>query len=512
MTSSYWNLLSHDSQVYGPLGQKMPRPNLSELRHIFRNASILICGIDSDGTTIFANPHIEKITGYPITELLGKNWWRTLYPREEYSQVVHLFKEFKEGDIKDYLMTLTTKTGEKRHVSWDSMNLYDSKRRLTLIICGGHDMTDKMILEREAEQGKANLYSMLTALGAGLVLLDTDMRILWANKLYAEWFGDIEEIRGKYCFCLYPRKELGCEYCPALEMTMTKTPFERKAFTRDGREKVFRLIATPITDEHDEIINNLVLSIDMTEQKALEKRLLQTERLASIGEFATAMAHEIRNPLTPIGGFARYLKKKIPHDSLVQKSVDAIIREVNRLERMVDGIEDFARTAKTNYAKVELNDLVEKSLALLTSDIKANNITLETYLAEDLPQVPMASDLIGRVMVHLIRNSIQAMPEGGRLTVATSRKGQFAEIRVTDTGPGIEKNDVSQVFQAFFSKSGGLGLGLTISSRIIQDHGGRISVEKANGQGAVFVVELPFETGLGTRIHSRRVAKNENEL
>lgn len=353
----------------------------------------------------------------------------------------------------------------------------------------------EMTMGLRATQEESNLYDMLTTLGAGLVLLDTDMRILWANKLYTEWFGDIEKIRGMYCFSLLHQRDQLCDNCPALESNRTGAPVscERTAFTRDGREKFFRLITAPIRDEHGKIINNLILSIDITEQKTLEKRLLQTERLATIGEIATVMAHEIRNPLTPIGGFARYLKKKIPHDPLVQKSVNAIIREVNRLERMIDGIEDFVRIAKIKYMKTDLNKLVEKSLTLLTSEIETNKVTAKANLANDLPHVPMDPDLIGRVMVHLLRNSIQAMPEGGHLTVTTSRKGQFAELSVADTGPGIENDDVSQIFQAFFSKSGGLGLGLTISSRIVQEHGGRIGVEKAKGQGAVFIVELPLE-------------------
>ncbi len=334
---------------------------------------------------------------------------------------------------------------------------------------------------------------MLTALGAGLVLLDRDMKILWANKLYTEWFGSIEDIKGKHCFCLFQRRELVCDHCPVVESGQTGAIFERTAVTQDGREKIFRLITTSVQNEHRKILNNLVLSIDITEQRELEKRLLQTERLATIGEIAIVMAHEIRNPLTPIGGFARYLKKRIPHDPVVQKSVDAIIREANRLERMVAGIEDFARTSKINYVKSDLNKVVEKSLALLTPEIEAHKITTDTKLARNLPEVPMDPDLIGRVLVHLLRNSVQAMSDGGHLTVRTSRRGEFAEVRVTDTGPGIEKEDVSQIFQAFFSRSGGLGIGLAISSRIVQDHGGKISVEKSEGKGAVFVVELPLE-------------------
>ncbi len=351
-----------------------------------------------------------------------------------------------------------------------------------------------MVAGQSVDQEKANLYNILTALGACLILLDKDMRILWVNKRYAEWFGDIESIRGKYCSSLFHRRDQLCMDCPSVETSRTGSPSscERRAFTREGQEKFFRLFTTPIRDDQGEIINNLMLGIDITEQKELEKRLLQTERLATIGEIATVMAHEIRNPLTPIGGFARYLKKRIPHDPLLQKSVDAIIKEVSRLERMVDGIEDFARTSNIKYEKGDLNRLVDRSLAFLSSEIEAHKTITNANLADDLPLVPMDSDLIGRVLVHLLRNSIQAMPEGGHLTVSTSRKGQFAEVRVTDTGPGIEKDDLDEIFQAFFSKSGGLGLGLTISSRIVRDHGGRISVEGSRGQGAVFIVELPL--------------------
>lgn len=491
----------------------MTRPNHIELQHIFQKAPILILGVTRDGTTVFANPAVKKITGYAPGDLLGKNCWKTLYPGKEYPQAVRLLKNLEKGEIRDYAMTLTTRTGEKRHISWDSVNVYDSKNRLQMVICVGRDITESLILEGRAKKEKRRLYNMLTALGAGLVLLDGDMKILWANKLYTDWFGDIKSIKGKYCFCLFPRRDLACEYCPVLESKRAGAVFERTAFTKDGRERLFRLITTPIKDERGRIIRNLVLSIDITEQKELERRLLQTERLATIGEIATVMAHEIRNPLTPIGGFARYLKKKMPHDPLVQKSVDAIIRETSRLERMVEGIEGFTRTSKIRYVETDLNRLVERSLAVLSSEIETHKIVTDPSLADDLPQVPMDPDLIGRVLIHLLRNSVQAMPNGGRLTVTTSRKGRFAEVRVTDTGPGIEKEDASQIFQAFFSRRGGLGIGLTISSRIVQDHGGRISVDRRKGKGAVFIVELPLEkiSFPRDRLESYRPPSRENE-
>ncbi|NIO04303.1 MAG: PAS domain S-box protein [Proteobacteria bacterium] len=472
----------------------MARPSHLELRHIFEQAPILVVGIAPDGTTIFANPMVEKITGYSPVELLGKNCWRILCPDKGLSQVTRLLRRFQKAEVRERLVVLTTKSGEQHHISWNSTNIYDTENRLRVSICAGRDVTERVMLKQRADQEKTNLYRMLTGLGAGVALLHKNLKIVWANERYTEWFGDIEKIRGKYCYCLFPRREPIPGYRPVLESKKIGAVFEGTAFTKDGRERLFRIVTSPMGDDHGKAIKYLVLTIDVTEQKELEQRLLQTERMATIGEIATVMAHEIRNPLTPIGGFARYLKKQIPHDPVVQKSVDAIIREANRLEHMVDGVEDFARTSKINYVKTDLNKLVEKCLTLLDSEIKANRITMDANLSNILPQVPMDPDLIGRVLIHLLRNSVQAMPDGGHLTVTTSRKRRFAEVRVTDTGPGIEKGDVNQIFQAFFSKRGRLGIGLTISSRIVQDHGGRISAEEGKGKGAVFFVELPLKT------------------
>jgi two-component system NtrC family sensor kinase len=462
---------------------------------MFQNAPILMVGLAPDGTTIFANPYVEQITEYPLKELLGRNWWTLVCPGKPRAQVTELLKDLGKGEIRDCVMTVTTKNGKRRHISWNPVNIYDRRDRLATIICLGLHASDKSMVWPGTHEEETDFHQMMAALGAGLVLLDKAMRILWANRLYSKWFGEIEEIQGKHCYDVFYRRDQVCDDCPILESNRTRalSGCERMALTRDGRERFFRLIVTPIKDERGKISHYLSLSVDITEQKTLEKRLLQTERLATIGEIATAMAHEIRNPLTPVGGFARYLKKQIPDDPLVQRSVDAIIKEVNRLERMIDGIQDFARMARIQYVKADLNSLVEKSLGLLASEIEFNRIMTEIHLVPDLPPVPMAPDLIGRVMVHLLRNSIQAMPEGGCLMVTTSKKGPFAEFRVTDTGPGIESDDMSQIFEAFFSKTGGLGLGLTISSRIVQDHGGRISAQKATGRGAVFVVELPLE-------------------
>ncbi|PQV63748.1 Signal transduction histidine kinase, nitrogen specific [Abditibacterium utsteinense] len=230
-----------------------------------------------------------------------------------------------------------------------------------------------------------------------------------------------------------------------------------------------------------------------------QRELVSAERLVAVGEMAARVSHEIRNPLATIGGFARSAMKKTEDEAGVKRKIGVIVSEVARLEELLTDLLDMARPRPLDFQPHSVNEIVEHSLLLADADIKGCGASVERDLAPDLPPVPLDRGRLLQVLLNTIRNGAQAMPDGGTLRVATrlsQRLGEtthMVEIEVRDSGVGIPSRALKSVFDPFFStKVSGSGLGLAVTKRIIQDHGGKIDVSSEEGVGTTFIFSLPL--------------------
>jgi two-component system sensor histidine kinase HydH len=257
-----------------------------------------------------------------------------------------------------------------------------------------------------------------------------------------------------------------------------------------------------------ELFRGVAASIGVTMQNSqVYERMKERDRLAALGQMAAGLAHEIRNPLGSIKGAAQYLQPI--GDKLAQQSdagtkefLDIIVEEVNRLNKIVSQFLDYARPYRGDQTPLDVNDVVRKTLHLIEKEEGAQRVEILTNLVEALPMVRADAEQLRQVFLNLAINAVQAMPGGGKLQVSTSlrrstRRGAaaaFLEVRFRDTGTGIPVNDVRNLFIPFFTtKEKGTGLGLPISQRIIENHGGTIEVRSQLGAGATFTVLLPIE-------------------
>ncbi len=227
----------------------------------------------------------------------------------------------------------------------------------------------------------------------------------------------------------------------------------------------------------------------------VQERVIQSERLAAIGEMAAGIAHELKGPLVSIGGFARRLEKKLAHDSQELESVDIIIREVMRLELMLSDILSFSRKTTICYEKCDIVTIVDHSLKLAKEQIARHGITLERHKSAGIPQILGDAQQLKQVFLNLFINAVEAMHEGGTLEVMVERTTMdetlAVAVVVSDTGGGIPLEMLHDIFSPFFTtKQGGTGLGLPIVHKIVTQHGGRINVCN-RGHGAEFRVILP---------------------
>ena len=222
-------------------------------------------------------------------------------------------------------------------------------------------------------------------------------------------------------------------------------------------------------------------------------RLVRSEKLAAVGEMSAMVAHAIRNPLTAIGGFARRLQKREAANAATCKYLKIMVEEIDRLEVLLTEILDFVRPRELSTQPRCINELLESTFAILVEEFRARDIAAFKEYAPDLPPVDVDWDQFKEVFLNMFRNSMDAMPEGGTITVSTLVEDQWVKITIADTGMGIAQNDTEKIFHPFFTrKSKGSGLGLAVSNQIVSDHGGYINLRNEVLAGAIFDIYLPI--------------------
>jgi len=220
--------------------------------------------------------------------------------------------------------------------------------------------------------------------------------------------------------------------------------------------------------------------------------LVRAEKLSAVGEVAAIVAHEIRNPLVSIGGFARFLLRELKEDDPKKEKLRIIIEEVERLERYLRDTLTFMRPHVPVFRLSDPNKLVQETFQMMNPEIEAGSVEIELGLMESPPMVELDPEQIRQVLLNIFRNAVEAMPDGGLLSVTSRRDGDYFTYSIADTGVGIDKSNMEELFTAFFTtKSTGSGLGLAISSQIINNHGGSIGLSSQKGKGTVFHITLP---------------------
>ena len=234
------------------------------------------------------------------------------------------------------------------------------------------------------------------------------------------------------------------------------------------------------------------LTLTVEELKVVEKKLLQTERLAALGKLSQGVAHEVRNPVMIIGGFARRLQKRLPAEDQVQEMIVPILHETRRLEQMVAEIEAFAGLLEPDLKPRDLAKIVDQVLAARAAALQQLNITVQCQVHPDLPQIPLDENLMNQTLNLLIDNAAEAMPQGGQLTLAVTPEPNGVRLTLQDTGIGIAAEDLPYIFDPFFSsKPDGTGMGLTKVHQVISDHRGEIQINSVVGKGTEVNIWLP---------------------
>jgi two-component system sensor histidine kinase HydH len=241
---------------------------------------------------------------------------------------------------------------------------------------------------------------------------------------------------------------------------------------------------------------NIMLLRDVTIIRQLENEVVRSRHLNSLGSLAAGVAHEIRNPLSSIKGFAVYFKGRLAGNVEDEKTADILIREVERLNRVISQLIEFARPLELKLAEINLPDLIDHTIALIKQEMLQNKIEVAIDIADGLPPLKADADKIKQVLLNIFLNSLAAMKNGGNLSIKLLAGKDNMNLIITDTGGGIEKTDLPRIYDPYFtSKPAGTGLGLAVVQKIMEAHGGAVGVESAPGRGTEVSLQFPLAPG-----------------
>jgi PAS domain S-box-containing protein len=269
--------------------------------------------------------------------------------------------------------------------------------------------------------------------------------------------------------------------------------------TPAGETRILNIAIAPLVTRKFHVIGRLIIMDDITERVELETQLSQADKLSSIGLLAAGVAHEVNTPLAVISSYAQLLSKQLQGDPQKGPLMEKITRQTFRASEIVNNLLNFSRTSGTEFADVDVNKIIMETLTLLEHQFKTSRIVVEDELGKSLPPISGNSGRLQQVFLNLFLNAKDAMPEGGKLRIATSN-GEGVAVVVSDTGSGIPQEHIQRIYDPFFTTKSapregqgkGTGLGLSVTYGIIQEHAGKIRVESRPGEGTTFYLDFPM--------------------
>jgi PAS domain S-box-containing protein len=476
-----------------------------------------VLAVDRNMKVTAFNRAAEEITGLKREEVLNK----------ECDQVLNgdlckgecpAKKVMETGKpVHCYEVMITNKEGEKIPVNVSTSALRSSREDIIGAVENFRDLTKHKGLWAKLREERNRAQQYLNIAGVIIIAIDENGLLTLINRKGSEVLGYEEaEIIGRNWFDLCvpensreKRKELFRAVMAGEEEE--GVDYENTIITKSGEERIIAWHNTTLYDEKWEIIGTLSSGEDITKRKETEVELIRAEKLTSLGQLAASVAHEVNNPLAGILVYTTLLLKKYRDKKLQTEETENQLlkmkKELERTSRIIRNLLDFSRQSDADMRPIEVNKVVEAALLLVKHQISLEHIKLEMNLGQDLPHVLAGFDQIQQVLINLLLNAIQAMPEGGRLAVTTAlatniRIGESLKdtvrIGVTDTGIGIPKENLVKLFTPFFTtkeKGKGVGLGLPVVHGIIERHKGKIEVVSEVNRGTTFTIYLEAMDG-----------------
>jgi PAS domain S-box-containing protein len=346
-------------------------------------------------------------------------------------------------------------------------------------------------LFQQVSLAEAELENIFRSISDMVFFTDRDYTVKKVNQAVANKVGKrMEDIVGQKCFRIFHGMDEPWNFCPHHKTVETMKPHVEELEDKHLKG-TFLTSTSPIFDPEGRFLGTVHVVRDITEIKRLQDKLQSAERMAALGEVAAKVAHEIRNPLVSVGGFANRLEDKL--DGNLKEYARIISNEVSRLEDILRDILGFVREVRMSRRKVDLNDVVRETIELTHAEFSEKGNALVRDLCVPGLTVSIDPDRIKEAVINVVANANQAT-DGGTITVKTYTEDGNGVLEVADTGCGIKQEDMTRIFDPFFTtRPTGTGLGLAIAKRIVEEHDGRIGIESQYpGGGTKFTIYLPL--------------------
>lgn len=356
---------------------------------------------------------------------------------------------------------------------------------------------------QELLEGRDTLQALIDGIPHPIYTVSDDWKLVAVNKSKADQLNATpESLTGRVCFRVFYERQQPCEHC-AIALTLTDKTEQHwpvRWVGEDHLPREWEVSAYPIPGKQASSARAVVVWQDKTEERRLENSLMQAGKLAAIGQLAAGVAHEINNPLTAINANAQMLKMVMPVEDENHEAVDLIVRAGERAAKVVRGLLDFARQEQYSFTPGDLNESVREALDLVNYQMQSSHILVHRDLDENLPPIIASWEHLKSVWLNLFLNARDALlhtAENRELEIVTrlNREGQTVQVLIHDNGKGMSTAESNHIFEPFYTTKGpghGTGLGLATCHRIIEQHGGEITVVSKVGEGTTFLVSLPL--------------------
>jgi len=492
--SSLTGALHRESQTARELAMSSLR-----LESILQSAMDAVITIDEGQHVLLFNEAAERMFHYPARQAIGQPLDRFIPSRFRKAHAGHVEGFGQSGATSRKMGELGTvwglrANGEEFPIEAAISHITVEGKKLYTVVL--RDITERKHAERLMRQNEER-YRRLLAVSPLAILVDRDGRVIFINDAGLRLFGAVKthEILGKSPLELFhqDRRDVLREHLDQLLKGGAAVPLvEEQIIKLDGTILDVEASAARFADEEGPAV--LVMLRDVSERKRLQEQLRKTERIAELGTLASGMAHEIGTPMNVILGRAEYLLDRVREEP-IKKGLQTIITQVERITRVMNQLLAFARRRQPERRALDLKDVIENSVEMFQERLTRNHVEVEMALDAPCHAVHADADQMSQVLINLIMNAVQAMPDGGTLRIALVPANDMVKLTVADDGQGIPPEALKKVFEPFFTTKEfgqGTGLGLTVVKGILEEHGGSIAVDSEPGKGTTFTILLPI--------------------
>jgi len=495
--------------------EEMLKESEKKYEDLYENAPDMFLSVDAKTTKIIqCNQTLATALDYTKKEIIGRPVFDMYHP-DSLESARKAFKSFVEtGEVHNTEIQLKRKDGSKIDGNLNASSVRDKQGNILYSRSVLRDVTKRKQAEINLREEKNKFQSVVEAMTSGLTVQDKNFNIIYQNKILQETFGGI----GEKCYKIYEGNEQICKGCPVEKAFKDGNAHtsERMVKMPSGEIGYWENTANIIKNGDGEIIACLEIANNITHRKKAEKKLtdayqklketqeqlIQSGKMAAMGQLSAGISHELNQPLTGIKGFAQTVLMEMDENNPFKKDLQRIVEQADRMDKIIKHVRFFARKSDFRMKEIDINQPIEDSLTFLTQQLKTHNILINKSLGKNLPMIEGDSNQLEQVFINLITNARDAIdslksPDGGEITIqsALSKDKKNIEITFKDTGCGVSRENLNSIFNPFYttkSPDGGMGLGLSIVYRIIEDHKGSIEVDSKEGRGTTLSIMLPI--------------------